>query len=263
MKENCKKWLVAGLMLIATLVFAGADDVLLAFSTRGPDCYADGSSVLVGECYALVWMREGTEFAGIDLNGNAVDTNNNEVVAALPLAKARRDGAVRCPMTLFQINKTYAQAHTNGSYALVLLDTRKMNADGTKLVATGNSSQVNGWGFATKSRVKAVSGGVIDSTAKEDDVGVKASDKSVIPADENIPQPRITGIQVKNGYVWLTVKGTSPRLLYNIASGSRPGSIDKRHAATAPVQGHSRADREITVITPVEKGQNFFRVIRN
>ena len=83
-----------------------------------------------------------------------------------------------------------------------------------------------------------------------------------MPAGEALPQPKITGIQVKDGYVYLTVKGTSDRLLYNVAAGDKPGRRTTRHAA-APVQGHARADREITLVMPQAEGQNFFQVVRN
>ena len=46
------KQMLAGLMAVG-LAFAGAaamDDALLIFSTPGPDKYADGSTVLDGEC---------------------------------------------------------------------------------------------------------------------------------------------------------------------------------------------------------------------
>ena len=41
--------------LAATAAFAGMNNVLVSFSTVGPDCYADGATVLDGECSALVW----------------------------------------------------------------------------------------------------------------------------------------------------------------------------------------------------------------
>ena len=40
-----------GLAFAAT---AAIDDALLTFSTVGPDKYSDGTTVLDGECYALV-----------------------------------------------------------------------------------------------------------------------------------------------------------------------------------------------------------------
>lgn len=261
--DMIKKIFALMLLLIATAVLAGQNDALLAFSTKGPDRYADGTPVQVGEAYALVWSRSGCEFAGVDMNGQAVDPANNAVVVALPLAKAKRNGDVHCPLTMFQIDEAFAASHADGTFALVLLDTRVANADG-ELVASGSLRQVNGWGFVEKSRVKAMGGSLVAATnAGDKDGRTQTTATSAVPAGENIPQPKITGIQVLDDYVVLTVKGTSPRLLYNVASGAKPGRHDNRHAAMGAVQGHARPDREIKIVTPVVPGQNFFQIIRN
>ena len=78
--------IVAAVLTALAVRFADAaqDDALLAFSTRGPDRYADGTSVLEGEVYALVWVRNGFEFKGVDMNGAAVDAENT-VQGSVPL----------------------------------------------------------------------------------------------------------------------------------------------------------------------------------
>ncbi len=262
MKTYLGQIMVYTSLLIAVSVRAGVNDALLTFSTTGPDCYADGTPVQVGECYALVWTRTGFEFAGVDLNGQVVDPINNTVVVALPLAKAKRDGTVHCPMTFFQIDEAYAKAHADGTFMLILLDTRVGDGDGN-LVATGELGQVNGWGFAAKSQVKAVASTLAAAPVADSAVCAKTDRTSAIPAGEDIPQPKITGIQVRDGVVKLTVTGTSPRLIYNVASGGKPGRQDNRHAAVRAVSGHARAEGEISMETPVVEGQSFFRVIRN
>ena len=245
---------------VLTLAVQAADDTLLAFSTKGPDRYADGTPVLEGEMYAVVWTKAGSDFAGFDMNGQAVDTNNNAVVVALPRGVySARCGGVRCPKTLFQITASVAAKYAGGTYALALLDTRVSDGKGG-LVPSGRLDQVKGWGLVEKSRVKAVSEGAARATGL---TGVTTTHASAVPAGEEIPQPRITGISVKDGLVTLTVKGTSNRLLYNVAAGDRPGRHQTRHAASVAVQGHARADREITLVMPVAEGQNFFQVVRN
>ena len=259
MLVRCKALVAAGVVLLA-LVAQAADDTLLAFSTKGPDRYADGTPVLEGEVYAVVWMRAGAEFAGFDMNGLAVNTNDNAVVVALPRGTySARCGGVRCPKTLFQIKAGVAAKYVGGTYALALLDTRVSDGKGG-LVPSGRLDQVKGWGLVEQSRIKAVSDGAARATGL---TGVTTTHASAVPAGEEIPQPRITGISVKDGLVSLTVKGTSPRLLYNVAAGDRPGRHQTRHAAPVAVQGHARADREITLVMPVAEGQNFFQVVRN
>ncbi len=262
MKTYFRQIILNGFLIAAMNMMAGSSDALLAFSTKGPDYYADGTPVQEGECYALVWTRNGSEFAGVDLNGQVVDTVNNAVVVALPLAKAKSDGTVHCPTTLFQIDEAYAKAHAAGTFALILLDTRVGDNDGN-LVTTGALGQVNGWGFAAKSQVKAVAATPAAVPTADDAVCAKTDRTSAIPAGEDIPQPKITGIEVRDGVVTLTVTGTSPRLIYNIASGGSPGRHDNRHAAVHAVSGHARVEGEITMETPVVAGQNFFRVVRN
>ena len=256
---RCKVLVIVGALLLG-LTAQAADDTLLAFSTKGPDRYADGTPVLAGEVYAVVWMRAGSDFAGFDMNGQAIDADNNAVIVALPRGKySARCGGVRCPKTLFQLTANVAAKYAGGTYALALLDTRVSDGKGG-LVASGRLDQVKGWGLVEKSRVKAVSDGAARATGLTD---VTTTHTSAVPAGEEIPQPRITGISVKDGYVTLTVKGTSSRLLYNVAAGDRPGRHRTRHAAPVAVQGHARADREITLVMPVTEGQNFFQVVRN
>jgi hypothetical protein len=115
---------------------ADYNNLLFTFSTRGPDYYADGKTVVKdGEWYALVWSKE-ADTASFD-----------EVILAAPLAK---DG--RCPYTFFQIDAAdTARVKTTGYYSLRLLDTRdgagnpaKPSADGRvpAVVAKANSNQV-------------------------------------------------------------------------------------------------------------------------
>lgn len=246
-------------MLMSLFLQAASDDVLLAFSTKGPDRYADGTPVLEGEVYAVVWTRNGSDFAGVDMNGRVVDAENNAVIVALPRGRySAKCGGVRCPKTLFQLGAAVTKTYANGRYALVLLDTRVADGKGG-LVASGRMDQVKGWGLVENSRVAPVSGGCASATGLENAVTTNAS---AVPAGEALPQPKITGITVKDGYVYLTVKGTSDRLLYNVAAGDRPGRRTTRHAAQA-TPGHARADREITIVMPRTEGQNFFQVVRN
>ena len=258
-----KKIVQMAVLMLATmaslLLHAATDDTLLTFSTKGPDRYAAGTPVLEGEVYAVVWTRNGSDFAGVDMNGRVVDAVNNAVIVALPRGRySAKCGGVRCPKTLFQLGAAVAKNYVGGRYALMLLDTRVSDGKGG-LVASGRMDQVKGWGLVEKSRVAPVSGGCASATGLED---VATAHASAVPAGEALPQPKITGIQVKDGYVYLTVKGTSDRLLYNVAAGDKPGRRTTRHAA-APVQGHARADREITLVMPQAEGQNFFQVVRN
>ena len=93
-------------------------DGVLAFSTPGPDRYADGSVVADGECYALVWSPAGTSFGGFNADGTAARAGDRVVLAA---ALARGG---RCEKVLFQIPAEDFSAMEGGRYAVCLLDTR-------------------------------------------------------------------------------------------------------------------------------------------
>ena len=83
-----KQLMLAGLVLITGLAFAdGADDTLITFSTNGaePDCYADGQPVMDGECYALVWSKDGV-FEGLKADGSAIDPEDRILLVA-PMAR--------------------------------------------------------------------------------------------------------------------------------------------------------------------------------
>ena len=255
--------IAAGLLAFAAT--AEEEDVLVTFSTRGPDRYADGTSVKAGEVYALVWVRDGHAFAGVDLNGEAVDAANSAVVMAHPLARekvVRGETRGYCPPTLFQVPADFAATHADGAYALCLLDTRVSSASG--LAPSGDPRRVQGWGLVEGARIRCASGataaGALAAGAPD---GTTAGAASALPAGEDVPQPRITKIEMAEDHVALKVTGTSPRLLYNVATGATPGRRDRAYAAAAPQGGRSHAHEELTLIVPRRAGQNFFRVVRN
>ena len=70
--------------LCAAAFANSVDDARISFSTVGPDRYADGSTVLDGECYALVWSNDGN-FDGFAADGECIDPADRIVLAA-PIA---------------------------------------------------------------------------------------------------------------------------------------------------------------------------------
>ena len=70
-----------GVAGMAVASFAAVDDTLISFSTPGPDKYADGTDVLPGEVYALVWSADG-QFDGIKADGTTVDPADKVVLLA-------------------------------------------------------------------------------------------------------------------------------------------------------------------------------------
>ena len=238
--------MLAAVATSATLpVLAGQDNLLAPFSTKGPDCYVDGTVVKDGESYALVWTKAGAAFAGITVTGEAVgDQNLNRVLCIAPLAK---DG--RCPDVVVEVNKLVADLYAGaGTFSLHLLDTRK--ADGTP---GGVEAGVNGFGAAqafTLSASQQLQSGVATNAAL-------AATATVLP--DSIPQPKIKSIEVKDGIVRLTVARTSKFVRYGVSSGDTPATLTA-DADFAPQDGNDAGD--IVITAPAKGTSGFFSVGR-
>ena len=236
---------------VAAVVFAnGVDDARISFSTKGPDCYADGSVVVDGECYALTWSKDGN-FDGFDANGECIDPEDRIVLLA-PVAK---DG--RCPPVLFQIPAAEAESLKNGQYAVYLLDTRVSSGGETKAggISGGRPALMNGYGEA--SAAIAVAGADAFKSASESGsggTGIVASSLASIPAD--CTQPRIKAIRIEGDNVFLTVENLKGFM--RVRSGSDVSVSGATDAAVETTGGE-----DVTLVTRKPGNSGFFKVIRN
>jgi len=238
-----KKLITLGLAALAAgATFAAANDLLITFSTPGPDKYADGSVVLDGERYALCWSQDFSQFA-IKADGTA---EGGKVVLKAPIAKGGR-----CPTTVFEIDAAYAAKNfAGGEWAVYLLDTRTFGADGAVAVSKTLTS-VNTAGLVGTS--VSVGNGTLASLTGA------SGEATELPAGAEVPRPQITGIRVVDGSVLVTVKGTVPYLAYGLAAGSTPDAIGAVGEGQA---GAVSADEEITLVTSAKEGSAFFKVGR-
>ena len=180
-----KKTIAALFVLLSAAVFAGANDLLIMFYTPGPDKYADGSVVLDGERYSLVYTAA-----------------NGEQTSVLTVSIAK-DG--KCPPVLFSVDeKEVAAKYVGGSWGVYLLDTRDFAKD-----AGGKTlSALDAEGQPTVVNVKATVGdgiasaGGFESAASSTGVAAGTYDLA------NIPQPKVAGIKVDGANVIVTVKDT-------------------------------------------------------
>jgi len=235
--------LVVGMMALAAT--AAVNDTLLSFSTPGPDRYADGTMVLDGECYALVWRQTGSTFGGFAANGAALGTGC-KAVAFVPFAK---DG--KCPDVVFQIP---ADAYQDGTFGVYLLDTRLANGKVGGLTSAGYPVAVNGYS-ATAASVRNVQASEARAAAKLLSAarGMVASEQSAVPVDT--PQPRITSIEVVGSQVVLKAKDTVACLKYGAKEVDGDG-------ASVAVQGAAAKDEEITIVAPAAGNGGMYRVER-
>ena len=235
---------------ITAVAFANSlGDARLSFSTKGPDRYADGSIVMDGECYALVWSKDG-KFEGFSANGECIDPEDRIVLIA-PIAK---DG--RCPPVLFQVPQAEAEELAGGQYAVYLLDTRVASGDAVRPYGTvnGKLALMNGYGAASAN----LAVGALNAKSAETGngpAGLVASSVSAAPA--GCEQPRIKGMRIEGDNVFLTVENLKGFM--RVSSGSDVSASD---AATAAVETSGEGG-EVTLVTRKPGISGFFKVIRN
>ena len=250
-----KKTLISACAAVASAaVFAGMDNVVISFSTPGPDTYADGTTVVDGECYALVWTPSGEEFAGIGANGSPA--GNSKVVLAAPVAK---DG--KCPRILFEVDEAYAAAnYPDGTWSVVLLDTRVFSldaegkpvigVDGNREVASvGNSLGVNGYGVVGSAVASEVKG------AGAKPVGGVAGESTTVA--NGVSAPVIKNISVSGGNVYITITSTKPAYKYTLESGDTPGEVAEADGAK---WDYGSETTDVILVKPVKAGGEFFKV---
>ena len=236
---------------VAAVAFANSvGDARISFSTKGPDRYADGSVVMDGECYALVWSSDG-KFDGFAANGACIDTYDRVVLMA-PVAK---DG--RCPPVLFQVPQAEAEELAGGQYAVYLLDTRVASGDAVRPYGTvnGKLALMNGYGAASAN----LAVGALNAKSAETGngpAGLVASSVSAAPA--GCEQPRIKGMRIEGDNVFLTVENLKGFM--RVRSG---GDLTASDSATAAVETSGEGG-EVTLVTrKPESPSGFFKVIRN
>ena len=240
-----KKTLMAGLVgLLATTTFAGMDNLVVTFGTVGPDKYADGTTVVDGEYYALVWTPDGSTFAGFNADGSAVAPSQVALKAALA-----KDG--KCPTVCFQLTEDELTAYKGGTWAVYMLDTRVFpkatTADATDDAATADAAEdatvTHGYGeVATLNGKFAVASSSSAATA------------NVLPADKS--DAKITGIRVADGKVFITISGTSSAAKYALNAGDTPNATAEAEAK----QGDTTGD--VIFVRDAKAGGEFFSINR-
>ncbi len=85
-------YMITLLLTAIAVMGAGLSQLTLSISTEGPDYYADGTSVLVGESYLLVYVKEGATFAGVKSDGTLVDTEGNAIVTKATAVEGAKCG---------------------------------------------------------------------------------------------------------------------------------------------------------------------------
>ena len=238
--------------LAAGFAFAAADDALIVFSTSGaePDRYGDGTAVLDGECYALVWSADGV-FEGFLANGSPSDAADRVVLIA-PVARGGH-----CPEVMFQVPAATAKELAGGKYGLFLLDTRVKKGDVVSPRGTpgGRLEMVNGYG-AVSGTVQVADAGHASMPPSPLATGGLVASSSAPPA-AGTAQPRVKHFEVVGDNVFLTVENM-PGFM-RVHAGDVPTSLATQGAATET----DDSGGDVILVAPKRGSSGFYRVIRN
>lgn len=243
-----KKLSLIAACAMSVTAFAGMEKTILCSST-GPDRYADGTEVQVGEIYALVWTANG-EFS-MDATGKP-DTSKCEILGMVSTSKPGR-----CSPIIFVLNReSDDRVLTSGSISLYLFDTRVKNDGEEKPVVTFPKT---GSVIAYNAYEKVAASVTINNGSICANTGVTI-DKDSVTADPVVVTPAtISGITVKDGKVYVDVENTIPAVRYAISAGKTPAANDKVLANGV----NGIADGKITLVVDDPDKYRFFKVVRS
>lgn len=202
--------MVMGLAAAAAFAVPMPEVQVLSFSIQGNETYADGSALANGECYALVWSKDG-QFAGIDGEGKAKRAGD-EVIYIGRIVKGAD--------VSFQIADGFK---SSGSFDIWILDTRVLENGAVKSVGkSGDKVTVTHAAKATTASV-AVAGSRAAPTAAPLAEGTVVTGATVDPA--NIPQLRFTSIRLDGDYVVMEAVDTVPGVNYATVAGGKESGL--------------------------------------
>ena len=255
-----KVFSMAAAASMAVGAFADANNMLISFSTDG-DTYADGSTVLTNEWYALCWAPEGKAFGGLNYDCTVVDAGDKLVkVGSLARVLSENPYKVGCPFVVFQINSEEASTYNGGNFYVYLLDTRNAEKTGvaSAVVKDGRNvpAEING-ASASTTAFTAVSSGALDINGTEGSA-VAAKDRNWAESNVSgdVTEARISSITPNGDSVTFTVEGLMAGVKYNIKAGETPSTV-KNYALDVP---RTVSDEATFEIAPGDA--RFFKIVR-
>lgn len=240
--------ILAGLAAGAAFAVEQPEVQVVSFSSQGTDYYADGkTSVLDGECYALVWSKDGV-FEGIAGDGSPKDPND-KVVYVGAFAK---DG--KCKYVEFHVANDYA---TEGKFDVWVLDTRVFK-DG-EIVSWGKNGKmiVTAAAKANEASVAVASGAAAPSGMAGLEKGACATEGSVDL--DKIEPPVISRLSFDrdgegNRLAVISFDKTVQGARYSILGAKAPTMKDAQEGAVTTGTGEP-----MSIIAP--KFGNFYRAV--
>jgi len=194
-------------VLMGASALTAAVPMWVDMATPGPDTYADGTPVLVGESYLLVHVAKDKEFGGLFMDGTLVDSKNNTIVF-----RWQTEAAGRCSLIPVQYA---ADKYVDGSWVIVVLDTRKVDGTvGGVMVAQGATVKT---GVASQA---SPSSGTVLNAAPASPAGGAASLAAAgqVYVDALTPSPVITAVEPAGSTVNLRFKNIADNVSYKVES---------------------------------------------
>lgn len=218
----------------------GLMDLNFTGDVSGNDCYCDGTPLLDGECYALIWQRNGTEFQGFKADGTLVENNADNCVLCEVMPVAARvdvngDIYAGCPWIIWSFHErdtefvsAFKPTYTEGHFMLYALDTRIWK-DGEMVVGgvdeKGKLKVVNAYSVveSLENIIPVGSRMTPDPPSYEDaqwsDIGDLCMTLADVfsPLPDTIPVPQFSWISVTNGIATVSVTNTATYLGYGLS----------------------------------------------
>ncbi|MFO7936566.1 MAG: hypothetical protein R6V06_03050 [Kiritimatiellia bacterium] len=241
-------------LLLAGMIVTGAglSQLTVSMTTEGPDYYADGSAVQVGETYLLVYVEDGAAFAGVNTDGTLVDDENNEIVTQSQAV----DGS-KCGFKAIQyLPEMYPEG---GQFLIVLLDTRDNSGVVGGLVAQVGAGVATDAPASDAPRLNAVS---VASTTAGGEPALVADTLSRASAET--PPPIITAMEDAGDGVSLTIANVSETAVYEVQTATDLSSGQWTQAAGGSrLQVATAGATEVPASVDVPQGDKvrFFRVV--
>lgn len=225
----------------------------VCFSSVGPDCYADGTTVQDGEIYALVWSKVGedgnpvSEFA-VTADGSVTDPANHKIVSRAPVATAGR-----CPPIAYVLRAE--ENYEGGVFGVYLFDTRTTDASGNVAVAQRNADGktlacCNGY---TPVEITVTAGGNCEVVKQATALSKTAAVATALP--ENVPTPTLTIKSVGNRFI-VKADGLVPYVKYTVYNKATLTDTSK-----TLVEGVSGDTNGMTFDVGKEGNGAFFQVV--
>lgn len=240
-------WTFVFVALTGSALAVNPSKKTLTFSTQGIDLYADGTTALDNEQYALVYVAPDKTFGGFYTDGALVNTEDNQLLCKIPAA---RNG--KCTEQQVQFFPSAITKKAGGKFVVVMLDTRVPSTEATRKLG----KLVMGWGIAGETAGVSASTAVVTEFASQQVACANGNAQLAL----GVGAPVISGIAIKGDKVVVTVRNVSTKANYELNATDDVRKDKKQWARSVNAQpGASSGTMELEY--PVTEAAKLFKVV--